>query len=81
MGKTYWFRAKRHGWGWGLPAAWQGWLVLSAYIVLVAVGVLWLFAGAGIAVILLYNTVLASGYLAVCWVKGDDPGGGRGVAR
>jgi hypothetical protein len=22
--KTYWFPAKRYGWGWGLPTVWQG---------------------------------------------------------
>jgi len=27
----FWFRAKSYGWGWGLPATWQGWLVLVAY--------------------------------------------------
>jgi len=27
----YWFRAKRYGWGWGLPDRWQGWVVLLAY--------------------------------------------------
>jgi len=29
--KRVWFPAKRYGWGWGLPCAWQGWLVLAAY--------------------------------------------------
>jgi len=24
---NYWFRAKRYGWGWGLPITWQGWVV------------------------------------------------------
>jgi hypothetical protein len=28
----YWFPAKRYGWGWGLPCAWQGWLVLVGYL-------------------------------------------------
>lgn len=26
--RKYWFPAKRFGWGWGLPSAWQGWVVL-----------------------------------------------------
>ena len=29
-----WFKAKRYGYGW-YPATWEGWLVLSIYIVLV----------------------------------------------
>ncbi len=24
----YWFRSKRYGYGYGLPIAWQGWVVL-----------------------------------------------------
>ncbi len=27
----FWFRAKRYGLGWGLPARWQGWFVLGLY--------------------------------------------------
>jgi hypothetical protein len=34
----YWFPAKRYGWGWGLPTAWQGWLVFVGYILLLVVG-------------------------------------------
>ncbi len=30
---NYWFRAKRYGYGW-VPATWQGYLVLVAYILL-----------------------------------------------
>lgn len=32
--KRYWFPAKKYGWGWGMPATWQGWLVLGAYLAL-----------------------------------------------
>ena len=28
----YWFRAKRYGWGWGLPLTWEGWLVLLVWL-------------------------------------------------
>ena len=31
----YWFGAKRYGYGWGLPVAWQGWIVLGAYFAVV----------------------------------------------
>jgi hypothetical protein len=30
--KRIWFRVKRHGYGVGLPVAWQGWLVLGLYL-------------------------------------------------
>lgn len=29
--KNPWFRAKKYGWGWGLPITWQGWAVFIAY--------------------------------------------------
>ena len=32
--EKYWFKRKRYGWGW-TPARWQGWIVLSVYIVAV----------------------------------------------
>jgi hypothetical protein len=35
----YWFRAKRYGWGWGLPIAWQGWAVLITWLVVFSLGV------------------------------------------
>ena len=30
-----WFPAKKYGYGWGLPCAWQGWVVMLAYVCLV----------------------------------------------
>ena len=33
--KKYWFPAKRYGWGWGIPTAWQGWAVLAGYIAVI----------------------------------------------
>jgi len=36
----YWFPAKRYGWGWGLPTAWQGWVVFALFLGFVAAGTL-----------------------------------------
>ncbi|TDJ47246.1 MAG: hypothetical protein E2O51_01380 [Gammaproteobacteria bacterium] len=36
--RPYWFSAKTFGFGWVLPAAWQGWAVLLAYVVLFVAG-------------------------------------------
>jgi hypothetical protein len=30
--QKYWFRAKRNGWGWGLPGTWQRWVVLILWV-------------------------------------------------
>ena len=32
MGKDYWFPARRHGYGWGLPVKWQGWLAMALFL-------------------------------------------------
>jgi lipoprotein signal peptidase len=31
----FWFHAKNYGWGWGLPASWQGWTIFVAYVGLI----------------------------------------------
>ncbi|HET6524573.1 hypothetical protein [Sphingopyxis sp.] len=36
LDKRPWFRAKTHGYGTGLPIAWQGWLFLALHIALIA---------------------------------------------
>ena len=35
---TYWFPAKRYGWGWGFPSSWQGWVVFAAFVGLLVAG-------------------------------------------
>ncbi len=35
--KETWFPAKKNGWGWGKPHAWQGWMVLAVYFIAVAI--------------------------------------------
>lgn len=69
----YWFRAKRYGWGWGLPVAWQGWVVLMLYAAALAllarfvppaVAPMGFLAGAFFATVLL---------VLVCWLKGEPP--------
>jgi hypothetical protein len=35
----YWFPAKRYGWGWGFPTAWQGWAVLIAWLAALLLGI------------------------------------------
>jgi hypothetical protein len=68
----YWFPAKRYGWGWGIPSAWQGWMVLAVFLVL---------SGGGAFVLLPNRPLYFDGYLLVllgllfwiCWLKGEPP--------
>jgi hypothetical protein len=68
-----WFRAKRYGYGWGLPARWQGWLVLALYACSL------LFAGLRFerSRAIEFNVCLIAFSLvlvAICAWKGEKPG-------
>jgi hypothetical protein len=70
---NYWFPAKRYGWGWGLPATWQGWFVLAAFLGLVVVGTLLFPPKAAPVFFFAYIIVLGALLLGVCWLKGEPP--------
>ncbi len=71
--RTYWFPAKRYGWGWGPPTAWQGWLVIVAFALLVAAGAVALLPVYGAAVFVAYAALLCLVLIGVCWIKGEPP--------
>jgi hypothetical protein len=72
--KTYWFPAKRYGWGWGLPNVWQGWVVMAIFAFLAFVGAVFLLPGHGQSVFVAYTVLLCALLVAVCWAKGEPPG-------
>lgn len=37
-----WFKAKKYGWGWGLPANRKGWIAFGAFIAVWFIALLWL---------------------------------------
>lgn len=60
----HWFAPKRHGFGSGLPIAWQGWAVLAIYGLVVAGGI-WLLKDHPLA----FAAVLASStaiFIMIC---------------
>lgn len=68
----YWFPAKRYGWGWGVPRTWQGWVVLTVFAVLVAVGAI--FQGRlGLIGFIAYTVLISLALIVVCWLKGEPP--------
>jgi len=69
----YWFPAKRQGWGWGLPSAWQGWAVLLIYLALVVGGIPFVQAPKGSVVYVAYASVLTVALIAICWLTGEPP--------
>jgi hypothetical protein len=69
----YWFPAKRYGWGWGLPIAWQGWVVVVAFACLVLAGAVVLLPSRGPVVFVAYSVLLCVVLTAICWLKGERP--------
>ncbi|KVW92277.1 hypothetical protein [Burkholderia cepacia] len=71
--KKIWFPAKRYGWGWALPVAWQGWVVLLFFVLgLVAASRVFPPAQAPFALAACIVALVAA-LTAVCWLKGEKP--------
>ena len=70
--RDIWFPAKRYGWGWGFPIAWQGWVVYAAFIVLVIIGSIW-YERTLNPLFFVYLTVMSVALIAICWWKGEPP--------
>jgi hypothetical protein len=68
----YWFPAKRYGWGWGLPTAWQGWVALVIFAGLLGAGAVW-FLPSHAPAFVLYTLLLCAALVVVCWLKGEPP--------
>lgn len=68
---TFWFAAKRYGYGWGLPVRWQGWAVLGTYLALIYGGSL-VFSPRD-AGFLAYLVVLTALLIVIVVVKGEKP--------
>jgi len=69
----YWFRAKRYGWGWGLPLNWQGWAVLVVFVLLLAVGGVFVSPDGNPVAYALYASGLSAALVGVCYWKGEPP--------
>lgn len=74
----YWFPVKRYGWGWGLPATWEGWLVLVGYLALLAVCLVVFPPERNLPGFIISVHGLSGLLVAICWWKGEPPGWRRG---
>jgi len=68
----YWFPAKRYGWGWGPPTAWQGWVILLVWLAAMAAGSLFLMPRHLIG-FLVFVLLMAILLLVICYAKGEPP--------
>ena len=70
---TYWFPAKRYGWGWGPPRVWQGWAVLVVFFAMLCAGALYILPRVGAPYFVAYSVLLCAVLMAICWAKGERP--------
>jgi len=71
--RRYWFPAKRFGWGWGLPATWQGWCVLLVFLALVLVDAFVVMSRYGQVAFYIVLAVLVACLFFICWRTGEPP--------
>jgi hypothetical protein len=69
--KRYWFHAKRYGYGWGLPATWEGWVVFVGYLAAVFGGLALFPPDQSMGSYLVYLTVLTLLLMLVCYATGE----------
>jgi len=67
----FWFPAKRYGWGWGMPTVWQGWAVLAAFFVLLAVAAAIFLPAQRHGAFVVCTSLLSLLLVAICWAKGE----------
>lgn len=65
----YWFRARTYGFGWGIPCAWQGWVVALVWLGACVDGAI-LLRGEGL-VRGLFCVLMFALLLGTCYLKGE----------
>jgi hypothetical protein len=70
---TFWFAVKTHGWGWGMPVRWQGWVVLFGYLLLTIYGVYRFMPQQNVRGLILYLVALTAVLMLVLAWKGERP--------
>ncbi len=68
----YWFRAKRYGWGWGLPLTWQGWVVFVGWFAVFIPATVHFIPGRPVA-FMVFTLVMGLLLVAICYIKGEPP--------
>lgn len=71
--KQIWFPAKKYGWGWGLPCAWQGWVAFAVWLLLFCGAAALLLPGGHVGLWVASAAGLSAGLFALCLFKGEKP--------
>ena len=70
--ERYWFPAKRYGWGWGLPGAWQGWIVMIGWVAILVAAAIRLLPRHPIA-FACFTLVMGGVLTLICYLTGEPP--------
>jgi hypothetical protein len=70
-GPRYWFRAKRYGWGWGLPLTWEGWIVITVWLCVLVAVVPSLHAHRHVIDRVVFIVGMVAALFGVCYWKGE----------
>lgn len=71
--KPYWFPAKRYGWGWGFPSAWQGWATFIVFIAVVSILPFVIDPNDNSLLFSASIVGLSGVFVGVCYAKGEPP--------
>jgi hypothetical protein len=71
--KHIWFPAKKYGWGWGPPCAWQGWVAIAVFAILIGTAGVLLLPGKHFGLWIAAIIVLVAALIITCLVKGERP--------
>lgn len=74
ISRKYWFTRKKYGWGWGMPCAWQGWLVYAVAFGLLLAGPFLFSPFREPIAFQLYTWAVVLVLVLICWMKGAPPG-------
>ncbi|MEM7193628.1 MAG: hypothetical protein AAF402_01670 [Pseudomonadota bacterium] len=72
--KKIWFPSKKFGWGWGLPVATEGWIVLGVYFAFVSLGLLGLLTRhISVTVYFIAFFLITMVLVVICYLRGESP--------
>jgi len=68
--KTYWFKAGKHKYSWGLPLVWQGWITLVLLIFGIYISIKFILP-ISLFIFVAFSAFIAIAMFIVCLVKGE----------
>ncbi len=70
---SWWFPAKRYGWGWGPPRRWEGWAVLGIWFAVVLAAAPRIAVRQGPVAVVAFVTLMSLVLVVICWLTGEPP--------